>query len=194
MPAVKFFACLDLDPICLFLDGHYECRLSGVPGDLDHSPAHRRLPVLQYMGHHYSLKPFLRKPLDALGIKFPFQCQAFSFNAFKVIVLGDRKTPLTDNRSGILAVIHKMHRASAHLASIPKRVAISVHTGKRGQQGRMNIHDARLVRVNVEAIDEIGAEIPHKTGQHQQIGVKRRHLSQQTRFGQGARDEKPLTF
>ena len=23
MPAEKFFTCLDLDPICLFLDGHY---------------------------------------------------------------------------------------------------------------------------------------------------------------------------
>ena len=75
-PAVKFFACLDLNPICLFLDGHSLSRFN--PSQLSIKADH------QVYGGHFTFKSILSK--DAInqfqGINFPGALATLNFHLF----------------------------------------------------------------------------------------------------------------
>ena len=84
------------------------------------------------------------------------------------VLVQNRDRLLADDRAGIHARIHKMHRTPRHLHAVIQRLFPGFEAGKRRQQRRMDVHDAPLERAQKFALQH-----PHETRQHNQIHLCR---------------------
>ena len=80
----------------------------------------------------------LGEQLNAFGVKLPFQRQSFFADRIEGVPGVYLKSPLPDDRTGVLSVVNKMYRAPADPASISEGIAVPVDTGKRRQQRRVD--------------------------------------------------------
>ena len=83
------------------------------------------------------------------------------------IIIEHRDSLLTDDRAGIHAGVHKMHRATRHLYAVVQCLFPCFQTWKRRQQRWMNVHNAPFERAQ-----EIALQYPHETGECHQINLR----------------------
>ena len=71
---------------------------------------------------------------------------------------------LRDDRAGVDALIHKMHRTTSELHAVIQRLFPRFQAGKGGQQGGVNVDDTAGERAQ-----KLPLQDAHETGKHDQI-------------------------
>ena len=109
------------------------------------------------------------KMFDAGRIEYPLFLETLAFDVVEAVTRKNFKGPLADDRSAVLPVIDEVHGATAEFTAVAVGVSIAIGSRKCRQERRMNVHDTRLGRIRIDAINEIGRQVAHEAGQNQKI-------------------------
>ena len=101
---------------------------------------------------------------DALGVELMLSGMDALVQGFSGIIVQNRNRLLADDWAGVYTGIYEMNGAARNLNTVVQRLLPGFKAGKRGQKGRMNIHDAAL-----ECAKKIALENAHKTGKNDQV-------------------------
>ena len=83
---------------------------------------------------------------------------------FRRIIVQDGNGLLRDNWPRIYSGIDEMHRATGDLHAMIQRLLPGFQSGKRREQGRVDVHDATF-----KCPQEISLQHTHETSEHDQI-------------------------
>ena len=117
----------------------------------------------------FHVEPFLRKKLHTFGIKFPFQGKTLLFYVIQSFRRLYGVNFLTNDWTRIHSPVDKMNCATPHTATVPEGVTIPVHTGKRGEESRMDIHNFWIISGSIDTLYKIGGQGSHKPGKHKKV-------------------------
>lgn len=104
---------------------------------------------------------------DTFGIQLMFCRMDTLVQAFRGVIVQHWHSLLADDRSGIHAGIHKMHRATRHANPMRERLFPCLQSGKRRQQRRMDIDDAIFERAQKIALKDT-----HESRKHDQVHLR----------------------